>query len=128
MQLILKLDGNVNPCFPRLDQLAFTGTAERVNPESYASCASTPCDGSAAPLNVTVTLGLVMNMCSLLDNNSDLTRELVEQNFAGNSSHNCDCWPILRKIVRWQAHHHSYATGHGRPHSRHPLFLGPVDR
>ena len=38
----------------RLDQLAFTGTTERLNPKSYAYCADTPCDYSAPPLNVAV--------------------------------------------------------------------------
>ena len=57
----------VSVCFPC--------HAERANPDSYASCAGTPCHRRAAPLNVTVTPSLVMNMCSLLENNSDLARE-----------------------------------------------------
>ena len=31
-----------------------SGTTERVNPKSHASCAGTPCDNSAPPPNVTV--------------------------------------------------------------------------
>ena len=34
--------------------------AERANPDSYASCAGTPCHRRAAPLKVSVTPGLVM--------------------------------------------------------------------
>ena len=68
------------------------------------------------------TLGWV----SLLENNSDLTRELVEQNFDGNLSRCTDHRPVLRKIVLWQAHHHPYAVGHGRPHSRPLHFSDPL--
>ena len=56
-------------------------------------------------------------MCSLLKNNSDLVRELVEQYVDGNLSRRTHYRPILRKIVLWQAHHHPYAVGHGTPHS-----------
>ena len=98
-------------------------TAERANPDSYASCAGTPCYGRAAPLNVTVTPGLVVNMCAILETNKDLAREQVEHKFAGNLSRGTDYRPILRKLVRLQADHHSCAIGHGRPHSRHPLIF-----
>ena len=57
-----------------------------------------------------------MNKYSLLENNSDLIRELVEQNFDDNLFRCTDYRPVLQKIVLWQAHHHSYAVGHGRPY------------
>ena len=66
-----------------------------------------------------------MNMCSLLENTSDLTRELMEQNFEGNLSRCTDYRPILRTIVLWQAHHLSYAVGHSRPHLRPLQFPDP---
>ena len=81
------------------------------------------------------TLGWVLNIYSLLENNSHSTRELVEQNESGNLPRCTGCRPILRRVVLWQAHHHSYAVGHGRPRSRplqfpdpfpiHPLFFLP---
>ena len=47
------------------------------------------------------------DMCSLLENNSELTREQVEQNCDGNLCRCTGYRPILRTIVLWQAHHHS---------------------
>ena len=65
------------------------------------------------------TLGWVMNMYSLLENNSGLTRELVEQDFDDILFRCTNYRPVLRMFVFWQAHHHSYAVRHGRPHP-HP--------
>ena len=47
------------------------------------------------------------------------------QNFGGNLSRCTDQRPILRAIVLWQAHRHSCAVGHGRPHSRPLQFPDP---
>ena len=59
------------------------------------------------------TLGWVLNMYSLLENNSHSARELVERTLM------TDYRPL------WQAHHHSCAVGHGRPRSRPLQFPGP---
>ena len=53
--------------------------------------------------------GLVMNGCPLQKNDSDLTRD-------DNLFRCTDYVPILRKIVFWQAHHHSYAVRQPHPH------------
>ena len=70
------------------------------------------------------TPGLVMNGYSFWENISDLIRELVEQNFDGNLTRCTDCRPILRMVVLWQAHHCSYAVGHGR-HIQDLCISGP---
>ena len=59
------------------EPLLLSSGPARMPSESYASCAGMPCHRRAAPLNVTVTPGLVMNMFSLLVNNSDLARDMA---------------------------------------------------
>ena len=71
------------------------------------------------------TLGWVLNMHSFLEDNSHSTCELVEQNVSGNLPRCTDYRPILRRVVLWQAHHHSCAVGHGKPRSRPLQFPDP---
>ena len=54
-----------------------------------------------------------MNGYSLLENNSDLIRELVEQKFDDKLFRCIGYGPVLRKILFWRAQYHSYAVGHG---------------
>ena len=62
---------------------------------------------------------------SWFGDDSDLTRELFEQNFDDKVFRCTDYGPILQKIVFWEVHQHSHAAGHGKPHPD-PSLMPPL--